>query len=563
MIHFKTDGASALAIAAYDPTVTNILRGIPGFRRWSPEKKAWVFKPTRAAMEYLNRFFPTASWDEALRARLDELKEKSAESHDHGDVKLIPFKFKLEPFAHQHKAFSLAADRAAFAWFMDMGTGKSKVAIDDIAYQYINSRITGAVVACPNSIKSNWLEELDKHMPSYVEYRAAMWQSSPLKKEKLALERLWQDGDFLRILIINIEAFSHKRPVDYVRSFVNSFPSLINVDESSRIKRSGAKRTSSLIRVAKHAKVRRIMTGTPVTQSPMDVFAQFSFLDPDILGYDSYYSFRNRYAIMGGYENKEVIAYQNIAELQASVDAHSFRVTKKECLDLPEKMYERRVLDMTPNQARIYKEMKDHLRAEMDHGDVTAKIPLTRLLRFQQITGGYVPTEEAPGIFTPVDKTNPKLEELLSILEEVNGKVIIWARFKPEIHAIAEAIRKNWRPEQVVEFHGEVSQAERTAARTEFQNKMSDVQFFVGQPSSGGIGITLTEASTVIYYSNTFSLEDRLQSEDRAHRIGQVRNVKYIDLVMRGTIDVKLLHTLREKRQVASLITHDEVSEWV
>lgn len=559
-IHFKAQGANALAHCKYDPVVVNILKLIPGYRKWEPKLKAWKFKPTRAAMEYLQRNFPNAVWDDKLQARIKELEAKKQAP---AKTDLIPFKFKTPPYEHQHKAFSLAAEKSAFAWFMDMGTGKSKVAIDDIAYQYVNGRIMAAVVVCPNSIKSNWLEELAKHMPEYVDYRAAVWDSSPRKAEQQALDALCEPGDFLRVLVVNVEAFSHKRSTEYVAKFVNALPCLIAVDESSRIKKSGATRTRNLTRIGKQAKIKRIMTGTPVTQSPMDVFSQFTFLDEDILGFDSYYSFRNRYAVMGGWENKEVTGFQNLTELQDNVDAFSFRVTKEECLDLPDKVYERRVVDMTPEQAKAYKQMKEAMIAEVGDGEVSAKIPLTRLLRFQQITGGFVPLDEEPNKFVPIPGTNPKIAELLSILEETQGKVIIWAMFRSEIEAIANAIRAEWRPEQVVEFHGGVKQDERTKARLEFQDGMSDVQFFVGQPSSGGIGITLTEANTVIYFSNSFSLEDRLQSEDRAHRIGQDHKVLYIDLVMRNTIDSKLLRKLRSKREIASLITHDELSEWI
>lgn len=561
MVSFESSGQYAHAHADYDASTVNIFRGIPGYRKWEPNKKVWAFKPTRAALEYLLRHFPHAKWDDHLQTRIHEIRAIVAPPV----TELIPFKFKLPPFAHQHIAFSRAAGKTAFAWFMDMGTGKTKVAIDDMAYSYTAGIISAAVVVTPNNVKSNWLiDELPKHMPDYVPYRAACWQSTAVKAEKKALDALWEPGDFLRVLIVNVDAFSHKRSTEYVERFMNALPCSMVIDESSRIKTPGARRTSTLIRLGRKAKQRRIMTGTPVTQSPLDAWSQFTFLDPDILGYDSFYSFRNQYAIMGGYEGREVTAYKNLDELNESIYRFAYRVTKKECLDLPDKVYEKRLVQLSTAQRQAYNDMRKNMIAEVGGGSVSATIPLTKLLRFQQITGGFVPLDDDDGVVA--FDTNPKIEAVLEIADDArqHGKIIIWARFIAEIKAIVAALKEQWGDDQVVEFHGGVSKEARLAARQAFQDPDSPVAFFVAQQDSGGIGLTLTEASTVVYFSNTFSLEARLQSEDRAHRIGQVNKVTYIDVVAENTVDdKKLLRSLRDKLGLSAMVTGDKLGEWI
>ena len=326
---------------------------------------------------------------------------------------------------------------------------------------------------------------------------------------------------------------------------------MLVVDESSRIKRPGAKRTKIITKFGKQADYKRIMTGTPVTKGPEDVYSQFKFLDSQVLGYDSFYSFRARYCVMGGFENKQIISYQNIDELTRNIEGHSFRVLKKDCLDLPAKIYQRHYVEMTPKQKKLYQTMKKSFVAELEGNMIEAPEAITRLLRLQQILCGWFPSE---GSVTQIDDKNPRIEALKEILSDIDSKVIIWARFKADLRAIERALG-----DLAVSYHGDVTTDAREVAVDRFQNDPS-IKYFIGQPQSGGIGLTLTAADYAIYYSNSFDLEQRMQSEDRCHRIGTKNNVTYIDIETRKSVDSKIIKALREKKNLADVITKDPIS---
>jgi|TARA_R110002167_G_scaffold234461_1_gene439718 SNF2 family DNA or RNA helicase len=323
------------------------------------------------------------------------------------------------------------------------------------------------------------------------------------------------------------------------------------VDESTRIKTPSAKRTKAITKFGKLAKYRRILTGTPVTKGAEDAYSQFKFLDSNILGYDSYYSFKARYCVMGGYEQKQIVSYQNTDELVRSIDSHSFRVLKKDCLDLPDKIYQRHYVDMSEKQRKIYTTMKKSFVAELGGETIEAPEAITRLLRMQQILCGWFPTEDG---IEAIDDKNPRIEALKDILSGINSKTIIWARFKADIRAIEKLLG-----DQAVSYHGDVSTDARVDAIERFQNDPK-IRYFVGTPQAGGIGITLNAAEYVIYYSNSFDLEQRLQSEDRAHRIGTKTNVTYIDIECQKSIDSKIIKALRDKKSIADMITKDPMS---
>ena len=329
---------------------------------------------------------------------------------------------------------------------------------------------------------------------------------------------------------------------------------MLVVDESSRIKRPGAKRTKIITKFGKQADFKRIMTGTPVTKGAEDVYSQFKFLDPQILGYDSFYSFKAQYCIMGGFENRQVVSYQNIDELTRNIDGHSFRVLKKDCLDLPSKIYQRHYVEMTPEQSKLYQNMKKSFVAELDGETIDAPEAITRLLRLQQILCGWFPSDEG---IQPINDKNPRIEALKEILSNIDSKVIIWARFKADLRAIERALG-----ELAVSYHGDVTTDARELAVDRFQNDPK-IKYFIGQPQSGGIGLTLTAAEYAIYYSNSFDLEQRMQSEDRCHRIGTKNNVTYIDIEARGSVDTKIIKALRNKKNIADIITKDPISLFI
>ena len=531
------------------------LSTLPGFKRWVG--RDLLFDPTGANIERLHKYFPEAEWDNSALPDLDRyifnlqqmeenIKMKKSELPSNDD-----YDFKTKPFDHQRKAFYMSRDKEAFALLMEQGTGKTKVIIDNAAYLYGKGEITALVVIAPNGVHRNWLKEIDIHMPDWCTNQSFYYTSGMTKKRIEEYDKVFASENNLKIFTFNVEAFTSPKAIYYMQKILVSNKVMLVVDESSRIKRPGAKRTKIITKFGKQADYKRIMTGTPVTKGPEDVYSQFKFLDPQTLGYDSFYSFRARYCVMGGFENKQIISYQNIDELTRNIEGHSFRVLKKDCLDLPDKIYQRHYVEMTAKQKKLYQNMKKSFVAELEGNMIEAPEAITRLLRLQQILCGWFPSE---GSVTQIDEQNPRIEAMKEILSDIDSKVIIWARFKADLRAIERALG-----DLAVSYHGDVSSDAREVAVDRFQNDPK-IQYFIGQPQSGGIGLTLTAADYVIYYSNSFDLEQRMQSEDRCHRIGTKNNVTYIDIETRKTVDSKIIQALREKKSLADIITKDPIS---
>jgi SNF2 family DNA or RNA helicase len=475
------------------------------------------------------------------------------------------YPFKTRPYAHQSEAWERSRSQSEYALFMEMGTGKSKVIVDNIAYLYDTGRIDTAIIVAPKGVYRNWINsELPTHMPDHVKYTTAVWSSTPKKEEAQALEAIRFPSHDLRILVVNVEAFSTKRAVQWLDKFMLvSGKVFMCVDESTTIKNPTAARTKSLIKIGRQAHYRRILTGEPVTRSPMDLYSQCQFLDPALLGFSSYYSFRSRYAIMvdmkaGARSFKKVVGFQRLDELSDMIKSFSFRCKKDECLDLPDKIYQYRYVEMTKDQKKAYNDVSKMAFTKIDGEILTADNVLTQMLRLHQITCGHIKTDE--GVTLSLD--SGRLTALMETLEETPDKVIIWANYIADIAAITGAIGKEYGDESLVSYYGGTSDEDRQTAIKRFQEDPS-CRFFIGNPQTGGMGITLTAANTVVYYSNSYNLEHRLQSEDRAHRIGQKNNVVYVDLVCQGTVDEKIVKALRAKKQVATQVMGDEWREWL
>ena len=477
------------------------------------------------------------------------------------------YKFKTKPYEHQLLALTKSWNKREYAYFMEMGTGKSKVLIDNVAMIYDKGGINAAIIVAPKGVYRNWSEkEIPAHMPDHIEKHIGVWTPAPTLKQKKELMKLFEVGHDLKILIINVEAFSTKKGVAFVERFILGHLPLIAVDESTTIKNPKAQRTKNLLKLAINTKYRRILTGFPVTQSPLDLYSQSSFLSPHLLGYASYYSFQNRYAQvinrkMGARSFRQVVGYQNLDELSKNVNEFSYRVLKKECLDLPDKIYQRREVELTPEQKKVYKQLKDYAIAELDsHEIVSVTSILTQILRLHQVICGFVRHDNGE----EVEVKSNRLDELLNILQEIQGKTIIWANYQYDIKRILKTLQEITGTESVATYYGETPDEERQEIIRRFQDPNSQLQYLVSNTQTGGYGITLTEASNVIYYSNNYDLEKRLQSEDRAHRIGQTNKVTYIDLVAKGTVDEKIVKALRNKLDLAQEVLGDEKwKDWI
>ncbi len=449
---------------------------------------------------------------------------------------------------------------------MEMGTGKSKVCIDNVALLYERKEIDAFVIVAPKGVYRNWARlEIPAHMPDRVKYDLVVWTPSPTKKHKQELLEILEPSESLKIFIMNVEALSTSKGRRFLTTFLDHSRALLTVDESTAIKSPKARRTKALINLAPLAKYRRILTGFPVTQSPMDLWAQCRFLDKTLLGDcgDNFFQFQYRYAIMkkrdvGSHSFNQIVGYRNLEQLSTMLKDFSSRVMKEECLDLPAKIYTRRDVALTHDQARIYAELKEFALAQIgEHDFMTTPNVMTQLLRMQQVLSGHTKTDS--GEFIEIDDN--RLTELISCLEEVEGKVIIWSRFRYDVKRIAVALAKEYGPRSTVTYFGDTSDDERTSAIEQFQE--GDARFFVGNPQTGGYGITLTAAQTVIYFANSFDLAVRMQSEDRAHRIGQANHVTYIDLIAENTIDERIVKALRSKMDIASVVMGEELREWL
>ena len=475
------------------------------------------------------------------------------------------YKFKTTPFAHQLKALEMSWKKENFAYFMEMGTGKSKVLIDNISMLYDNGKINGVLIVAPKGVYKNWHDsEIPTHMADHVEKKMVLWQALINEKQKKKLSTLFESGEDLHILIMNVEAFSTKKGMDFAERFLACHKCMIAIDESTTIKNPGAKGTKNILALSRYAKYKRILTGSPVTKSPLDLYTQCEFLDPWLLGHSSYYTFRTRYAMMrtanfGGRSVQIVVGYRNLAELSEKLKPFSYRVLKDDCLDLPKKTYMKRIIQLTSEQSKLYDQMKQLALAELNGKVTTTATVLTQLMRLHQITCGHFKSDDG----TVQVLKNERITELTNILNEVSGKVVIWAHWRNDIETIVEQLKKDYGDNSVVTYYGDTSSDQRQEAIKQMQDPKSKVRFLVGTPQTGGYGITLTGASTMIYYSNGYDLEKRQQSEARIDRIGQTKPMTYIDLLAEGTVDEKIVKALRKKIDIASTIMGEELKDWI
>jgi len=476
--------------------------------------------------------------------------------------------FKTKPFKHQSKALRDSWNKEYYALFMEMGTGKSKVAIDTMGALYTEGKINAALIISPKGVYDNWVQgEIPTHLSDEIETNIVRWQPSSAQWfQKQMTTLVFEKFNGLKIFVMNTEALSTPRGGRAAFNFLEANQeNIVIVDESTSIKNRSANRTQNIMSLKGLSKYRRILTGSPVTRSPMDLYSQCMFLSVLALNFKSFFAFQNRYALvqkrtMGPRSFNEIVGYRRLDELNKKLERFSNRVLKEDCLDLPDKMYTKRLVPLSEEQNKSYKEMKRLALTKLHNGELaTTQSVLTQIMRLQQICCGHIQDDEG----NLVSFANGRLKELLDICEEVQGKAIIWATFTYDIQQIAKALRDRFGPDSVATYYGETPQEERQEIVQRYQDLEDPLRFFVGQPKTGGYGITLTAANTVIYYSNSYDLEIRLQSEDRAHRIGQTNKVTYVDIISPDTVDEKILKALKEKINLAQQVLGEDVRSWL
>ena len=420
----------------------------------------------------------------------------------------------------------------------EMGTGKTLISIGIAGYLYLQKEINKLLIVAPLSITKVWEEEFQKFAD--FDYQLEVLEG-PTKEKSETLRNLF--GTKLQVAVVNYESCWRME-----KEIALWKPDMIICDESSKIKNPQAKQSKALHRLGKISKHNMILTGTPVTNNPLDFFSQYKFLDESIFG-GSYYSFRARYAIMGGYGNYQVVGYKNLPELTEKAHSIAFRITKKEALDLPEQVDVTRHVELEPMARAIYNQVERDSYAELSQGEVVVRNVLTKLLRLSQITGGYIKDE-----FSEIEEqvSSAKLNALEEIIEEcldADKKVVVFARFISEIDAITKMLKHHGIKYSLI--RGDVK--DRASEVEKFQND-KDVKVFVGQLQTTGMGLTLTASDTAVFYSLSYNFADYEQAKARIHRIGQKNNCTYIHLIAKKTIDEKVMEALTKKKNIADLV---------
>jgi SNF2 family DNA or RNA helicase len=471
------------------------------------------------------------------------------------------YPYKTKPYEHQRNALNESAEKVQWAYFMEMGTGKTKVTIDNMSYLFFQRKITAALVIAPKSVYTIWETEINTHMPDVLKKSIFKWNiDKPKDYYKL------NEFQHLRIFLINVEALSTKRGfeacVDYLTKNKLNF---VVLDESTTIKNKSAKRTKNILGLRKLTHIRRILTGSPITKSPLDLFTQCQFLSPELLGFSSYLAFRNRYAEMtdipvgSGRFISVPKYYKRLEELEERLKQFATRIRKDQCLDLKPKVRSKRYIELEGESKKIYDRLRTSALAIVEDSTISFSNKLTEIIKLHQVCNGF--TKDDDGRMLPLH--DQKIKALHEIIEESDGKIIIWANYLWNIHEIIHSLKVKYGEDSVVSIFGEVDVKDRKKAVESFQND-SNVRFFVGNPTTGGFGLTLTACNTVVYYSNNYNLEVRMQSEDRAHRMGQKGTVVYVDIVAKNTLDEAILKSLINKGQIAAkTLGEEDLRSWL
>ena len=531
--------------------------------------------------------------------------------------------FKTVPYDHQLIAFNRFKDDSYFALFFEQRVGKTKVALDVAAHKFRKKVIDSLLIIAPNGVHRQWIQDaIPEHLPDDVRGRCVLWQSS--KATQVGFKRDFKEmltHDGLHVLAVNVDALTTVGFKTYANHFFKGHRVMVVLDESGDISNGKAARTKAAMKIGRVAKVRVILDGTPVAAGPLGVYSQCDFLSPGALGFTSFYAFRARYAelemkdfgerdklcpdchhtnpdcercrgrgVVGKNQVQVVKGYLNIDELQHKLNQFSSRVLRSDCCDLPPKIFQKIYFDLPPDARRVYDDLRDSYVAELKEGTVTAAMVLTRYLRLQQVSSGFLPLANevttcpecqgnaATNIFScdtcegigvilnevkqrlvPVSTMNVRLEAFLLAVGKLPGQGIVWCRFDRDVDSLMAAATASG--VTAVRYDGRVGAEARAAAVAAFQGGAA--RWFVSKARAGGRGLDLAAADWVCYYSHDWSLRMRLQSEDRAQSLKKQTGTLYLDFIAADTVDDKIVTALREGKHLSDLITGDKVESWL
>lgn len=533
------------------------LKNISGLR-WNRTTRCMVGPASLNLLDGLARYYKLPADMETKRQRLGKTRrEIDAERLAEDPAPLLPYPVKANLYKHQIRGANMAlrafgaldakTPGGGFGELFEMGCGKTLTTIAVAGALYNLGKIDRVLVVAPTSVCSVWPHDLNQ-------FAAFPWEARVLlgdKKKRLKALNELENWPFkaLRIAVINYESTHREGIYEALAAYK---PDLIVCDESQRIKNPSAAQSKALHKLGDAAPFRMILSGTPVQNNAVDLYSQYRFLDPAVYG-ANFYAFKNRYCIMGGYGQHQIVGYRNMDELVEKEHSVAYRVTKEECLDLPQQTFINRYVQFTDAEQAIYEQLRKSSFLELETGEnVTATTILTMYLRLMQLTGGFLTADEST---RPKQVNTAKLDALADIVDDyvvdAGKKLVIFARFRAEIAAIENLLRL--RKIQYGSIYGDVPMEERGKIVEDFQTN-PDTKVFVAQIQTAGLGITLHAASTAVFYSYDYNYANYAQALARIHRIGQRFPVTYIHLVVDGSIDEKILAALENKEDMAKTV---------
>lgn len=560
-VHVDYDAKSRRLKMAYPFFLADAARNFPS-RRFDPKSKTWRMPLVRANIFHLKESSHIVKYemtDAAVFAIADYENLMSGPKYQPFPYHLYDFKRSqkaFEPMDHQRKMLDKAWNLPAAAWFAKMGTGKTFAAIHLACARYESGLIDSVVIVCPSTLRATWRKELAKYSTAKYDFKVHETKAGWLKE-------FYDDrkSGVLQILAVSVEGLGVSSALyDSVCGFFPRRNVMVIMDESSRIKNPAAKRTERTIEFRDVAKYRIILNGTPIALGIQDLWSQYEFLDPNIIGSGDYWSFKTRYLTMGGYENKQIVGVQNIEELMRLIEPYTVEVGK-DVLNLPPKMPKTRYCAATPEQKMLLRLIKSGNSTDPNAPLIKVDNVLERVLRWRQVVGGWIPKQDPVTEKVTLEplKDNPKMDMLFETIEDnlAGSKFIIWSTFVHEIEYIANRLEEKYGKQSVEKYYGATEKEARSIIEDRYCNDPS-LRFFIGNPATAGLGLTLVSTldDILVYYSGTNAYIDRAQSEDRAHRIGQANSVVVMDLVMEKTIDEQIISANAEKMSVEEYIMH-------
>lgn len=545
MTTITIEGQRARAVGPFNLEFYKTVACLSGRKVWSGSK-AVSFDATASNLKAVRANIPHITWNDKTNtfAMLEELGNMAKQDAIVSRA-VSTWTPALKLRDHQQRCIDISWERRNYALLFEMGLGKTAALIANAGMLFAAGKIDAVLVIAPKGVDAQWItSEIPIHSDKSFKTNCVLWNGKGYDAKQ------FRAANTLHFYALNVDSLIHKggpAALKYIEQFDGRV--MMIVDESHAIKSGPAQRTKAAISIGAKCCYRRISTGTPIARSIEDAWSQFMYLNPDILGHKYITSFRRRYCVMGGFEGRQVVGQQRVDEFNELIAPHSFRLTKSEAIDLPEKIYVKRIYEMGADVKRHFKELKIQLMTELGDGSVlTVANAASKMMRLQQATCGQLP--QADGSLDYI--SNERVDQLMQIVEQVEGPVVIWARFRADVARIASALADAYPDAGVVTYYGETKKRERTEAVKKF--KSGAARFFVSNPASGGTGLNLQGAcQSVIYYSNDFNALSRWQSEDRTHRMGMLGSVTYFDIVAKGSIDNLILSNLDKKKTLSDL----------